>query len=409
MMNNNEAKQSHSKLPSFVFGAAILGLLGIFLCAAFLIARSQDFMRNGDFFEFWLAGKMFWEGRGLYDPVIWDPPHALHGNYLIKNPVFPYPPVLALFFAPLGLGSLPFAAVSWVFICEGLILGTVALLVSLWRMQGLSLKPYFWPLLVGVFLFRPTMVTLRNGQLGALFLFLLALTVYFWEQKKWFWGGVCLAVVAIRPNLGLPILGLVGLWLAWTRRWTAILGVGVSAIGLILICFLMDPNWIQGMLSVGSEKISRTFGHHPVVWGLSFANCGFEPVCGWSWGGIAFLFAGALVIWTLWKNRAIEAPLVKVGLLFSFALWGAPYLWAYDQILLVIPILGLAGISLARQKPYLFAATTTLWFSIFALILLAISMQVGNDVFSGLLSVGPLIVLAFSKWPTSSWTNHPPS
>lgn len=400
-MNFSEAKPLEIRLMLRRYGVWLLVLTVLFLYAAFLIARAQDFMRNGDFFEYWLAGKFVWEGKSMYDPAVWEPPHAFYGNFYDKNPVFPYPPILALFFAPLGVGSLAFAAVGWVFISEVLILAAVAILLLPWRSQNISLKPYFLPLLMGVFLFRPVMVTLRNGQLGALFLALLALCVYFWERKKWFWGGVCLAVIVLRPNLGVPILGLVGLWLLWKRQWRAIAGIGVAAVVMLGVSFLIEPNWLQGMLSVGNEKIFRTFGYHPVVWGLTFMNCGLEPVCGWTWGGIAALGMTLLAIWGLWKNRASDSPALSFSLLLSLALWLAPYLWAYDQALLVLPVVTIAGMGLARQWPYLLTATATILFSVFALILLAVSIRVGNDAFGSLLSAGTLLVLSLSKWPAS--------
>ena len=288
------------------------------------------------------------------------------------------------------------------FISQSLIVVAFAILASSWRTQS-SLKPYWLPLLAGIFLFRPVMVTLRNGQLGALFLVLLALCAYFWERKKGFWGGVCLAFIALRPNLGVPILGLVGFWLLWKRQWHAIAGIGVAAVVMLGVSFLIEPNWLQGMLSVGNEKIFRTFGYHPVVWGLTFMNCGLEPVCGWTWGGVAALLAVGGTVWGLWRNRNVDAPALSFSLLLSLALWLAPYLWAYDQALLVLPILSIAGLGIARQWPYLLTATITILFSAFALILLAISIRVGNDAFGSLLSAGTLFVLAFSKWPTSSF------
>jgi cytochrome c biogenesis factor len=78
------------------------------------------------------------------------------------------------------------------------------------------------------------------------------------------------------------------------------------------------------------------------------------------------------------------------------ALLITPYLWAYDQILLILPILSISN-TLARIKtPYFIVSLLPIMFTILSLVLLYLASIKGHDVSSILLTIitGGLLIWA---------------
>jgi hypothetical protein len=363
----------------------VLMLSAVFLVSAVWISRSQDYMVNGDFFESWLAGRAFWTGVDWYEPDSWGPAHIKYGNVSDMNVVYPFPPVFALVFAPLGLLPLPVAVVIWVFALQWLL--TLSVIV-LGRASGLgSEAKYLLPILAGVFLFRPAMVMLRNGQNGALFLLVLTTIALFWQRGHWFSGGFILAFLLLRPNIGLPLVGMVGLWLLLTRKWHAIGGVFSGVVCLLLISQIMTPTWIEPWLGVGNNKLLNTFGYHPNLWGLVgwFSDHDLSTVI-WMGSAMALAVTGVTALW-LRSSNGKSAPLAALALAIPVGMFITPYMWAYDQVLLIFSIVVCTGELVKRDLPYLIPATLHILLSIAALALLAMAVAVGEDTLGGLLSL----------------------
>lgn len=372
----------------------IFCLLLVLLLSSFEIARSQDYQVDGDFFELWLAGKMSWSDGNIFDTVAWTSAHAGFGNSVNRNAVFPYPPVLAVILSPLGLFSLKWASILWVFLSEIMAIGSVYLLMNLWK-RPVRLY-YMIPILAGVFLFRPIMVTLRNGQLSIFFLFLVTLSLYFWDRNKWFLGAFVMAFLVIRPNLGIPLLGLVFIWLVLDRHWSGLMGILCSTFMISIISWVYDPNWISAWWYVGDAKLFKTFGHQATIWGVTSYLCYRSLDCTLIAGSVTGLLLFGVFIFLLMKANRSAAKLAGeiVSLIISLTLLLTPYLWAYDQALLVVPLIVISGILLDLKFPYLIVATFPLVGSIAGLICLYVATQVGDDVWSAVLSFLPFLVIS---------------
>jgi hypothetical protein len=392
---------------SYSLVLAFLCLGALFLAAAWYAGSQNAFMANDDFFELWLGGRLIWEGGPLYDPAGWAPLHAVYGNLWDNNPVFPYPPPVALLFAPLGLLPLSGAVVGWVFLSLWMITASVWMGLVVWvrGQTEVRLAPYFLPALAGTFLFRPVLVTLENGQLSALFLFSLALCAYLLETGRPFWGGLALALLALRPNLGLPVLAAAGLWLLLQRRWNALVGLAVSGLGLLVVSFALQPQWLQGWLQMGGDKFSNTFGYHATLWGLSGSVCGHGLRCTVILGSVAGLVLAALTLFLLLCAPERNSPGFALAVTTCLGLLIAPYLWAYDQILLVVPALWLGRKLYASASPYLVTATLPLLVSILALGQLGLAIWLGNDSLGGFLPLAVIIGLAGLVWTSSHAVN----
>jgi len=348
---------------------------------------------DSDFFTFWLAGHMTWTGENPYVSAQWLGGHHQFGANWIPNPIFPYPLPLATLMAPLGGLRLDQAYVVWMALSFVLLL-VAATLVLVWRPDH-RLKHYVVPVAAGLVLFRPLWVTVRDGQLGGLLLLLLVLAACLWEDGRGRAGGVALALIALKPSLGLPILALALIWLLATKRWGAVAAVVATELGLLVLGLIRDPRWPVEFLTIGQSKLESTFGFSPSVWGMAGAVCGQAGPCLLWTGGL--LTAGLVVAtgWFLIKGRNRLSPLAAIGLSVSVAVLVTPYIWAYDQILLVLPIVYIVTVLMRRGQPYLVGALFFLMVDVAAIGLLLVAVQVGQDYWSGLI---PAVVGAALVW-----------
>jgi hypothetical protein len=358
-----------------------------------LIYRAFPSLPKGDFFTFWLGGRMAWPGSDPYDPAQWLAAHRLYDQPWVPNPAFIYPLPLALLLAPLGLLPLGGAYIAWTALSIGLVMASGWLLLSPGRCA--AARPYLIPFLLGAFLFRPLIVILRNGQLGVVLLALLALALWLLERERPFAAGLALALLALKPPLGVTLPALLAAWLLARRAWRGLAGMAAGGAALLLLGMLKDPGWVGKFLAGAGQKLTLTFGYSPTVWGLAGAGCDHAPGCTLAWGGAAsIVLAGGLLGIFLWRGARLSAGLA-LSLAVPAALLVVPYLWAYDQVLLILP-LGLAVRGLAqRGRPFLLGALLMLAVSVAALALLVVSDNLQRDHWSALL---PVAVLAVGLW-----------
>ena len=380
--------EARSSVKQWLF-LSLASLLVVVL--AYEIARRQDFMANGDFFDHWLGGRLIWTSKNIYDPSVWLPEHEPLGNTINHNPVFPYPPIVAFVMAPFGLLPLSLASVSWVITSAGLIFLSTRLVLSLAGMH--ERLAYLLPATAGVYLFRPVMVTLRNGQLGAVFLICAVLAFWFLTQRRWIAGGVALSLLVMRPPLGLPIIGMIGIWLFLKKRWEALGSIAISLAALALISWLRYPQWLGEWLKVGDTKLLKTFGYHPNIWGLSGLICKHDLTCTLAVGSFVMILIFLALVLLLARRTDESDGGTALALMIPAGLLVTPYVWAYDQILLVLPILAVMIQTYRIGSRYLLTATIPLLMSCFALALLLGSLRVGTDAPSGVLTITCLVWL----------------
>ncbi len=376
-----------------ILAGAVLGAtpLIVALAAAIVAALNSP---SGDFFHFWLAGYFNWTGQDPYYSPDWLRGHGTFGAGWITYPVFAYPLPLATLLAPLGLLSLDAAHVVW--LAVSVVLMIVALFMVVLRWPVPRFKHYVLPLLAGLGLFRPVWVVMHNGQLSAWLLFVAVVAAMWWDEGRWLRGGLALSLLALKPSLGLPVLGLAGLWLLAARRWRALAGLAAGLAGLYLLGALRDPAWVSKFLDSSRAMLSDTFGYAPSLWGVGGALCGHDLTCT-TWLGAAL--AGALALGAaayLFVRPARHDPLHVVAVAVVAALLVTPYIWAYDQLLLLLPIAAFLGELMGRGRIYLVNALAFLALDIGAIALLFVAVQTGQDIWSALV---PLAVGAALVWP----------
>lgn len=378
--------------------AAIL-LLIIFAISGIIfavdrIATQADYINN-DFLVFWMAGASNWEGIDPYSATEWLAARERYGAITMPEPEFLYPLPLAILLAPIGLFPVRQAFVIWGVVSIGLVILSIKLLFSI-DTKNDQVNYLAYPLILFSPLFPPILLTLYLGQFSA-FLFLFAtLGIYFLAQKKDFWGGFFLAFFALKPNIGAPLLFLISLWL-WARKKTrAFVGIFSSGMLLLIVGLLKDPNWILRFLSIIRHKADNTFGYSPTLWGLSGLFCQFERSCTILFGAISVFIFAILNIWLLRKNKDSKTPL-EFGILLTISLLFAPYLWPYDQLLLLIPIIFALLTLLQRNTSPFKLLLIFLGISFFAITLGATANYLGHQ------HENLYVFLSLLVWMLSIW------
>lgn len=350
-------------------------LIVIFACISVLSLQSSP-NRNTDFVTFWTAGYMAGHGLNPYNSSEWLATRHQLGVTWDPDYIFPYPLAMALLLIPLSFFDYSQAFLIWAFLSQVAILASCILLIhSLYRENHLNL---FVPLIAGIVIFRPGWVILSYGQIGAFLLFILSLSVWLLKKEKWFWGGVVVTLIMLKPSLGLSIAGSLFLWCLWQKRWNFIIGQMITGSLLFLLGWLQDKNWVAETIEYGRSKFSSTYGIHPTVWDWQTYTCNGQSGCNMLTWGIILLILLSVVL--LWQRLNFRSPVIAMGVIIPLALAFAPYIWMYDHLLCILSIVILM-VELAKSKwnfwqiaaiPLLMGALS--WF------LLVIAVIIGQDI-----------------------------
>ena len=370
----------------------IAGLLFLFFIFSVQLVYSSEYI-NSDFFSFWLAGHMVWTGEDPYVASTWIQGHYQYGATWISDNTFLYPLPLSIIFSPLGLLKLDHAYIAWIFLSECVIGASIYTLSLLWKPPKIS--HLLIPTTIGLIFFRPVYMTLHNGQLGALFLLVITLVIYFWENDKWVQGSIFLPFLALKPQYGIPIIVFLILWL-WLqkRKYTAVAAFSGSSILLIASGWIKNPLWINEFITIIRNKSEQTLGYNPTIWGVSGFICKHQLPCVFIFGGIASALLIILICYFILRVSNIS-PAFFIGIAVTTSLIITPYIWAYDLILLTLPILLVIIYLTNNDFPKIIATSVFPFFSAVALGLLVPAYRLAVDVWSTALPVLVLIGLMY--------------
>lgn len=341
-------RPSVTRITVVILSVAILGA-AFYQRAAYNVRRID--YRNSNFVFFWLAGRMVTEGQNPYDSNLWLAAHDANGVSWRPNLIFPYPLPLAALLAPLGVLPVALAYFGWQLLSQILIAAVTWFLLSRQR-QPMHTR-LFVPLVLVLLFFGPVLLSLQIGALGPFTLAALIVAVAALDMDRHLLAGVALSLALLKPPQGLPILLLVGVWLLARRDWKALTGLGVGGVGLVLLGLLIDPDWLMKFGNAGEAVMDRTLGMQSNTFGFAYHACSRGIDCMWFVGGTAaalILGIAALYLWRRGRNlRTWEA----VNLIVPAAFLSTLYLWSYDQILYIIPMIWIIVRLIDRTHSYL--------------------------------------------------------
>lgn len=332
-------------------------LLTLLIISVLIFIRSQlsrgfD-VPNSNFSFFWLAGRMILDGENPYDEAQYLAGHDANGMDWRPNNIFPYPLPLTLFCIPLGFFSMKTAYIMWQVVSLLVVALTIYILLSQWqdRQQRNLLLPIFFFLLF----FGPLYLTTHAGTFSVFPLIILLVAILLLEKDKSLLAGIVLAFTMLKPPQGLTILLLVGVWFLAKRNWKAIAGVALGGLIILVVGLVQDPQWIQKFLGAGDAVMDRTLGVHSNVWAFAYLGCNGASPCANILGGVLSASLLGVAALLLWQNQARWSAWEAMNLIIPVGFVSTIYLWAYDQLPYIIPIIWIVGTLVQKQRSILLA------------------------------------------------------
>jgi hypothetical protein len=326
-----------------------------FLVAVFTLNTSQNAShedyRNSNFSKFWIAGHMVIGGLNPYDPSQWYGEHLRLGSTWTPDRIFLYPLPQAFLLVPLGLLPAAQAFLIWSFISQAILAAVCLLLLN--STGSPPKKRLVLPMVIFLLFFGPVYLSLQVGSIGVIALAVLVAAILLLDRHRSLLAGIVLSALILKPSQGLPILFLIGAWFLFQRDWKGLSGMFIGGAILLLSGLLYDPQWIQKFLSNSEVVSARTLGLQSNVFGFAYLACNRGVDCMWIFGSLAAIVILILGAYYLWRNRARLTTWQALNLIIPLGFVSAIYLWSYDQILYVIPIVWIASRLLDKTRSYL--------------------------------------------------------
>ena len=256
----------------------------------------------------------------------------------------PYPPFVALFFAPFTYLSFEAAYLLWFGLSLALYMtGVVATAFTIFPRDKLSRSLiYCFALAFYPFLFG----TLLNGQLASVAICATGIAIYQENRGRPFLSGLALSLLCYKPTLLLLLVPM----LLLTRRFKTMLGFLSGAGTLLLATTLFAgagiwPLYARTLLSFG--KITGAAGvSHLEIWKyLDLTSC-LRAVSGNGYGAVTVILSvimiaiGITLAVELWKSPGAATTV-------QWLVWAATLTWTlllnvyvpiYDAVLVIIAI-----------------------------------------------------------------------
>jgi len=359
---------------------------------------SFDF-QSSNFTFFWLAGRMVMEGENPYNETQYLAGHETHGIKWQPNKIFPYPLPLAILCIPLGLLSLPNAYITWQVITLVIVAATIFILLNHW--EEAAPRRLLVPVFASMFFFGPLYLTLHTGSIGALALLAILGAILLFEKDKSLLAGIVLSLTILKPPQGLTILLLAGIWFLARRDWKAIFGVAIGGISLLIIGMIQDPHWVTKFLGASQAVMDRTQGVHSNVWAFSYLACNGTSPCSALLGGTLGLTLLGLGGFFLWQSQSKVTAWEAFNFILPIAFVSTIYLWAYDQLPYIIPIIWIVGTLVKRTKSYIHAFIFLIVLDIFSFYALFQQATTKKDLWSlgnTVIVFGVMLWLLYLNW-----------
>ena len=282
-------------------------------------------VRRVDFLVFWAAAKLTLAGQPLaaFDSSALLSAPGYPAEYMPKHLLWLYPPGFLAMIAPLG--AMPFWAAWCVFMAVS------ATVMALALRAPAAPVPGGWRLMV----VSPVMLmgALPIGQTSALWTAGLVTALWAMQKGRPALAGLCIALLTLKPQLGL----LIPFALAADRRWevmiwaigfTAILTAAVTPLfgveyWLLFVNALAD---VAGRLQASPTLLERTVS----VYGFLRAT-GLEHGLALSLQWMATVLLVLVVGWA-WSRRSLSSDL-KAAVFCAAIPIASPYAFYYEMVL----------------------------------------------------------------------------
>lgn len=324
-----------SKAPSSrareIAGLAVALACGLAIASTGLFLLVMPFIRalygSRDFVVYWATGQQLVHHGDPYNPRIMGAiEHAAGytgtGSYYMRNP--PWGVWLTW---PLGFVDAHIAALPWSLFVLSLLILCVRIL---WQIFDRPASQFLWMACC----FPPAMECVIMGQ-TSLFLLLGLVLFLRYHRTRPFWAGAALWFCTLKPHVFVPFGLALILWIVLTRAWRIFAGSLAALLVSSLITEAIAPHaWSEYLYWAHHSGISHEY--MPCL-AITLRNL-IAPSAEW----IAFLpciLAGIWALFYFWRRRHSWDWIEHGNVLMLVSVLVAPYLWLYDQVLVLPAIL----------------------------------------------------------------------
>ncbi len=332
-------------------------------------------------------------GQNPYDPTQWYKAHIQLGATWIPDKIFLYPLPQAFLLVPLALLPTQSSFLLWGILSQTILAITCFALLN--QPGWIRQRRLFIPLVIFFLFFGPVYLSLQIGSIGAIAVAALLVSIMLLDQNKSLPAGLTLSLLALKPPQGFPILFLTGVWFLFRRDWKAIGGMLIGGLILLISGLLYDPMWVQKFLNNSQSVLGRTLGVQSNLWSLSYLACNTNGTCTAILGTVLFISLLAAGGWLVWRFRAQLTAWETFNLIIPIAFVCAVYLFAYDQILFIFPIVWIAAKLVERTKSYIPTFLFMIGLDVLSIALLVVQANSKSDAWNISITV---IVLGLYFW-----------
>lgn len=313
---------------------ASLGVLAILMLVFVLIGPIPvpSAIGRGDFRAYWSAAHLLANSQNFADPDLLLATEQEYTGWSNDYAIITWnPPWLLALLLPTAFPS--FARASWLWLLSNIILiFTGSVWVWLTSAKDKETRRLAWVAPLIAFIYSPTLITLLMGQVSSLVFFGLAAFLYLESRNKQWLAGASLALPLVKPHLVYITLPVILLQAVVKRRWSFLLGLAGTLLGLTLVVFLFRPTFLADYAqTVGGGSLLNW--ETPTLGGILAATLGWH---GAKLMGIVLLPL-AIALW--WRGRQELSTLTLVNVTLLTSVVTAPFGWGYDAVVLLIPLL----------------------------------------------------------------------
>ncbi len=225
-----------------LFAAAMIAITFAILTISL---TSTGTTAHRDFISYWAAGRLLVHEAKPYDATA---VFALEksAGYSEPQPLVMRNPPYALWLSiPLGLLSPVKAAAFWILL---IVASIVASIRMLWNIHGCPPDRLH---LLG-YLFAPTFACTVFGQTSS-FVLLGVVGFLYWHRSRPFLGGMCIALLALKPQILLPFSLVLLLWIVLGRKYCVALG---AILGIAMA--MAVPLWFRPSILSDYHPVLQT-------------------------------------------------------------------------------------------------------------------------------------------------------
>ncbi len=327
---------SSERRADIAFGIG-LGIGILFIVITGPLDRRLELVHENDFSGFWAGARALVIGADPYDGAHWRDTVGALGTQEPNTAVYGYVPWVAVALVPLAL--LPLETAAWIWMIAGIALAAIALRALLRAAvpgQQLLHGAFGLALLVS----QPGFHAVVLGQWSFVLLAALCGSVLALRSGRDATAGALAASFLAKPQLFVwTSLGL--LVNARDRRRLVTSGVLVAG-AIVAVSWMVLPGWWAAWTSdVAPERLGRSASITVALRDLLPSPFGLALA-------IALILAGAVIALRAQGRDA------RLALWTALSVAGAPYLWSYDHLLLLVPLAlaagALSGTNLRRAR-----------------------------------------------------------